>query len=186
MTEQGHAEGLEDIGTAVNGARGLSLLRQAEKERSEREKSLFLDVPSWDGSLIGEYRLIEKDQLRKLTERQLRRFRSGDRDTVQSDIELIVMACVGLYARDPESGDRVSIEDDFGIVTYDRIAKVLGKENEIKSNSDAVRYLTAEREENGVWEENTIAIGIHAQSISRWMRDPSKRSFDLEELLGEL
>ena len=186
MENEGHADNLMEIGTASNGARGLSLLRDAEQKRSEREKSLFLDIPSWDGSLIGEYRLIDKNELTKLAERQIRRFRQGDRDTLKNDIELIVLSCVGLYARDPESGDRVSIEDEFGIVKYDRIGKVLGKDEEIKSASDAVKYLTAEREENGVWEENSIAIGIHAQSISRWMRDPSKRTFDIEELLGEI
>lgn len=182
-----HSPDLAELGAGANGARGASLIRQAEQTRQKRENSLFLDIPSWDGALIGEYRIIDKIVLQKLTERQIRRFRSGDRDTVKNDIELILTACVGLWARDPESGDRVAIEDDVGIVKFDRIAQVLGKGEEIKSAIEAVKYLTAEvRREDGTWEENSMAIGIHSQSIGRWMRDPSKRSLDIEDLLGEL
>jgi hypothetical protein len=182
-----HAEGIDTIGTSVNGARAQSLLERAEQKRQERESSLFLDIPSWDGDLIGEYQIVPQQELNKVAERVARRVRSGDRDSAKGDIDLIVMANVGLYVRDPESGDRVPIEDEAGIVGFDRIAMVLGKEELIKSNADAVRYLTAERnDKNGTWIDNVVAIGIHAQSISRWMRDPSKRTIDLEELLGEL
>jgi hypothetical protein len=180
-----HVEGVESIGTAVNGARGLSLLKEAEKRREERERSLFLDIPSWEGDLIGEYRIVPSTELTRIAERQVRRARQGQVDAVKNDIDIITAANIGLYMRDPESGDRVPIEDDYGLVGFDRIATVLGKEEEIKSQADAVRYLTAERKDDGSWEENAVAIGLHAQSVSRWMRDPSKRALDLEEILGE-
>lgn len=170
----------------VNGAFGASLLQQADKKRAEREKNLFLDVPSWDGDVVAEYRVVPKSELKLIAERAIRRSKSEKREAVENDIDLIVTACVGLHARDPESGDRVAIEDEFGIVNYGRIASILGKDDEIKGTSDAVRYMMAERNENGTWEENIVAIGIHAQTVSRWMKDPSKRSFDLEELLGEI
>ena len=178
-----------EVGGSVNGARGVSLLKSAEQRRAQRERSLFLDIPSWDGALIGEYRLIDPDDLKRMQERQIRRARSsgGQIDTVANDIELIVLSCVGLYARDPENGDRVAIEDDAGIVNFGRIAPILGKEDIIRSNADAVRYLTAEgRQDDGTYIQNDIAISIHASSISRWMRDPSRRSLDIDALLGEL
>lgn len=179
---------LTELGAGANGARGRSLIQTADKARKSREKSLFLDIPSWDGALIGEYRVIDKNVLDRLTERQLRRVRSGGKiDATLNDIELILTACVGLWARDPESGDRVAIEDDGGIVGFDRIATVLGKEDSIKSAADAVRYLTAEvRNDDGTWQENSIAIGMHSNTISRYMRDPSKRNVDLDSILGEL
>ncbi|HEY7414424.1 MAG TPA: hypothetical protein VH593_04470, partial [Ktedonobacteraceae bacterium] len=87
--------------------------------------------------------------------------------------------------KDPETGERVPIEDEYGHVGYNRIAAVLGKEDELQSNSDVVRYLMSERNDDGSWTENIAAISIHANAISRWMRDPSKRGVDLDDLLGE-
>jgi hypothetical protein len=102
-----------------------------------------------------------------------------------NDITLIVASCVGLYARDPETGERVPIEDEAGHVKYDRICHVLGHD-EITSNREAVKYLMGERAEQGDgWVHNVVAVSIHADKISKWMQDPSKRTVDLEELLGE-
>jgi hypothetical protein len=171
---------------SVNGAIGASLLQQADKRRLERERNLFLDVPSWDGDLVAEYRVVPKEELRLIAERAMRRAKNKESRAIENDMDLLATANVGLHARDPESGDRVPIEDGYGIVTYGRIAPILGKEEEIKSNSDAIRYLMAERNNDGTWQENIVAIGIHAQSVSRWMRDPSKRGTSLEDMLGEL
>lgn len=181
---------LEDIGTSLDGAQSLSILRDAEQRRVEREHTLFLDVPSWDGELIAEYRVLPPDRLRKLAESVMRRSRlkNGDASPADNDIAVIVAASVGLYVLDPDSGQRVPVEDEFGHVGYDRIALVLGKEGEIKSNADAVRYLMAERAPDGEggWTENIMAMSLHAQSIARWMRDPSRQGVDFEALLGEL
>jgi hypothetical protein len=98
----------------------------------------------------------------------------------------ITTACVGLHVRNPDTGERIPLEDEYGHVGYDRIAHILGKDDEIKSQGEAVRYLMAERDEEGGWVENVMAMSLHAQSIARWMRDPSKQGIDLEELLGEL
>lgn len=178
---------LEGIGTAVHNAQGLSLLKEAEKRRQERERTLFLDVPSWDGDLIAEYRVLLKDEIVKLAEAALRRTRNGNRNEAASnDITVIAAACVGLYVKNPEDGERVPVEDEFGHVGYDRIAVVLGKDDEIKSRADAVRYLMGERTEDGGWTENIMAMSIHANTIGKWMRDPSRSNVDLEDLLGEL
>lgn len=181
---------MEGIGTALGNAQSLSLLKDAQRKRQARGHTLFLDVPSWDGDLICEYRVVDPDELRKVAERAFRRSRSNGQSpqAAEGDIDLIVTASVGLYAKDPETGKRVAIEDEFGHVGYNRIAKLLGKEDEIKSNSDAVRYLTGERsddDEEG-WVENVVAISLHSNAISNWMKDPSKQAVDLEALLGEL
>jgi hypothetical protein len=178
---------LEGVGTALQNAQGLSLLKEAEKRRQEREHTLFLDVPSWDGDLIAEYRVVPPDDIRRIAEAALRRSRNGNRSEVASnDVLVIATACVGLYVKNPENDERVPIEDDFGHVRYDRIAHVLGKQDEIKSSSEAIRYLMGERTKEGGWTENIMAISIHANAIGKWMRDPSRSDVDLDDILGEL
>jgi hypothetical protein len=177
---------LEEIGTALQNAQGVSLLKKAEERRQEREHTLFLDVPSWDGDLIAEYRVVLTDDMKKIAEAALRRSRNGSGQPAANDISVIAAACVGLYIKDPETGERVPIEDEYGHVGYDRIANVLGKQDELKSNSDAIRYVMGERTKDGGWVENITAISIHANTIGKWMRDPSKSNVDLEDLLGEL
>jgi len=177
---------LEGIGTSLDSAQGLSLLKEAERRRQQREHTLFLDVPSWNGDLIAEYRVVPPEELRKVAEAALRRSRNGGRlEPAANDIALISVACIGLYMKDPETDERIPIEDEHGHVGYNRIASVLGKEDEIKSNADAVRYLMAERSENGGWVENVMAMSLHANAIGRWLRDPSRSQADLNELLGE-
>lgn len=185
-----HAEGIDSIGEATGEARSLSLLSKAKEKRDKRENHLFLDVPSWDGTLIAEYEIIPEDELTKMGDTLSRKIRAGEWKRIDGDIELIVRACVGLWVRDPESGDRVMIEDEAGHVGFDRIIESLGVDGEtsekIKSNKDVVKYLTAERDEKtGGYVVNSVAIGMHAQSISRWMKDPSKRNIDIDDLLGE-
>lgn len=175
-----------EVGQATENARGVSLLRDAQKRRDARTKNLFLDIPTWDGLLCAEYEIIPKEELRVMGERAQRKIRAGEIDASVFDVDLIIRAGVGLYSRDPDTGDRVPIEDEFGLVGFDRIAIVLDKEAQIDSQQKAVRYLMAERgDDDDTWVENVIAISMHAKAISRWMRDPSKRSLDLDELLGE-
>ena len=187
--------GLPEPGEASELARGKSLLEQARAKRSKRESHLFIDVPSWDGDLVAEYRVLGSKELEVIAENAGRRIRSGEHDPVHSELDLIAKANVGLYTIDPESGDRVSLEDEHGLVGYNRIAQMLGIDNdpEIKPKVDsvvkAIKYLTGERKEDGEpgeWQENPTAITQHANRIGRWMRDPSKSGVNiLEEILGE-
>jgi hypothetical protein len=178
---------LPDVGGATRDAVADSILQQAAKKRQEREKTLFLDVPTWEGDLICEYEIIPKEELKIMAEKQQRLMRkSSNDDRLGFDLELIARASVGLYAIDPNSGDRVKIEDEFGHVGYDRIAAKLGVEEFVTSNSEAIRYLMGEPRDDGTWKDNVTAISRHASAIARWMKDPSRRGLDLEELLGEL
>ena len=179
----------EGVDTALEEAQSLTLLQDAAKRRQKREHTLFLDVPSWGGDMIAEYRVVPPDELRKVADAAMRRARqaNGQIKPAENDVQMIIAACVGLYLKHPETGERVPIEDQYGHVGYDRIAHVLGKDDVIKSNSEAVRYVMAERgTDDDEWVENVMAMSLHATTLGRWMRDPSKRGVDLEELLGEL
>lgn len=178
---------LPEVGEATQDAQSDNLLKRAEKKRAEREKNLFLDIPTWEGDLVCEYEIIPKAEIRIMAENQARLMRSTNKDDrIKFDLELIARAAVGLYAVDPASGDRVKVTDDFGHVGYDRIAAKLKVEDTVKSTFDAIRYLMGEAREDGTWEDNVIAVSRHAQAISRWMKDPSRRGMDLEDILGEL
>lgn len=186
MEITGNENQLESIGAALDNAQSTSLLKAAQKRRQERGRTLFLDVPGWDGDLIAEYRVVPPEELRRVAEMALRRNRNGGApEPVSNDISIIIAACVGLHTINPEDGERVPVEDEFGIVKFDRIAKLLGKEEEIKDNRTAVKYLMSERTEDGGWIENVLAISLHANTIGRWMKDPSKQVVDVDELLGE-
>jgi len=178
------------VDEALPGAQSLSILRKSAEKRRQRENHLFLDVPSWDGELIAEYRILPPDQLKEMVLRMastVQKQASNGSETIGSgDIQVISSACVGLCVRDPESGDRIPIMDEFGRVGYDRIGTFLDAPASIQSQAEMIKYVMSEKEEDGSYTVNVIAIGIHANSIAKWMRDPSKRSEDMEGVLGEL
>jgi hypothetical protein len=137
--------------------------------------------------MVAEYRVLGGKEIDQIAEQAARRMKSGNGDSLQSDIDLIARANLGLYMIDPESGDRVPLEDEYGVVGYNRVAVKLGMERELDSNAKVIKYLTGERKEDGSgWQENQTAITMHANSIARWMRDPSKTNRSLEDILGEL
>src|SRR5262245_42355770 len=180
---------LGGIDGSTDEARGLSLLRDAERKRSQRSTSLFLDIPTWDGLLVGEYRVQDPEKLRKMAQNMARAMRATNGKDMEpgiNDITTIIACNVGLYARDPDTGENVPIEDEAGHVGYDRICKVLGRD-EITSNREAVKYLMGERDEDDPtkWVHNVVAVSVHADKIAKWMRDPSRHGIDIEELLGE-
>jgi hypothetical protein len=179
---------IPEIGSAPSLAHSVSLLKAAEHRRDAREATLFLDVPSWNGELVCEYRVVARDEILAMTNRIQRMLRQGNGqgDPARGDFDLIAAAAVALYVIDPESGDRVPIEDDNGPVGYDRIAQVMGKEDQFSSQREVISYLMGTRTtSDGGWKENLLAVSIHANTIARWMSDPTRRSVDVESLLGE-
>src|SRR4051812_46786905 len=89
---------LEDLDTSLDGVQSLSLLKEAQRRRQERERTLFLDVPSWDGDMICEYRVVPPEELRRIAERTMRRVRNSHGDSGSTnDIDIIIAASVGLY-----------------------------------------------------------------------------------------
>jgi hypothetical protein len=179
---------IPEIGSAPSLARSVSILKGAEQRRNAREGTLFLDVPSWNGELICEYRVVSREEMLTLTNRiqRLMRQANGNPDPARGDFDLIIAACIALYVIDPETGERVPVEDEQGPVGYDRIAHVMGKDDEFKSQREVISYLMGTRTDaRGGWQENLLAVSIHANTIARWMSDPTRRSVDVEALLGE-
>jgi hypothetical protein len=174
----------EDLGlrpeSAAEEARGTSLLREAERRREQASANLFIEVPSWGGDLIAEYRVVERQRLEQLITKIQREQRNGSNSgqRTAADIDLLVEANVGLYAfdadaaaaADDEAAGRVPIADEMGTVTYGRIGPVLGRE--FRSVREAVLYLM---------KDNGVAISAHASVVARWMRDPSKTAATLME-----
>jgi hypothetical protein len=179
MTDLAHELGT-DTTSAAEEARGISLLRAAAKRREDTGDTLFLDVPTWGGDLVAEYRVIDRQRLETLITRIQREGRNGNSSSARTaaDIDLLVEAQVGLYAFDAESSlggsddqGRVPIADEAGTVTYGRIGPILNKE--FRSVREAVLYLM---------KDNGLAISAHAVVVARWMRDPSKTA---EQLMAQ-
>jgi hypothetical protein len=177
----------EEVPQVDTASAASTLLQKAQERRQKRESTLFLDVPTWDGDLIAEYRILGPDEMKAFSTKALARARNGA-EPGANDMALIAAMCVGLYVMDPDTSKREPITDEFGHVGYNRIASFLGKEHVIDSQAEAIKYLMSERDKNDPdkYVVNLIAINLHAASIQRWMRDTSKRSVDLEALLGEL
>ena len=172
---------LDETNTAQN------LIQQAQDRRAKRETHLFLDIPTWDGDLIGEYKILGPDAMKALAEASVARSRNNA-EPGSNDIAAIIAMHVGLHILDRETGKRVAITDEFGHVGFDRIAKFLGQEDILHSQADAIKYLTGDRDKDDPkkFTVNIVALMTHASTIQRWSRDPSKRTFSLEEILGEL
>jgi hypothetical protein len=172
---------IEETSQAVN------LLQKAQERRQKRETHLYLDVPTWDGDLIAEYRILDPDEMRLVADATAARIRQGNAEPGSNDMGLLNAMCVGLHVFDREDNKRVPILDEFGIVNYTRIAKFLGKDHILKTANDAIKYLMSERDpdDEDKYIVNLVAISLHANSVQRWMRDTSKRTVDLEALLGE-
>lgn len=181
--------GLPTPGESPELARSLSLLDRAKAKRAERETHLFLEVPSWDGDLVAEYRVLGSKELEVISDNVTRKIRAGEADQIRADLEVIAKSNVALHMVDPETGDRVTLEDEGGPIGYDRVALLFNMEDQLTSVFKTIQYLTGERKEDGApgeWQENPTAISQHANRIARWMRDPSKSGIGvLEELLGE-
>jgi hypothetical protein len=175
--------------TAVEEAKGISLLREAEQRRDEASDSLFLDVPSWGGDLVAEYRMVDRGRLEKMARRIMQEARNGNQSTARTaaDIDLILAANVGLYARDPDGdpdaqdGGRVPLLFDGSPSVYGNINEILHKDKYVNSARSAVMYLFAKpAEKDGPPGDAGVPISAHALTIARWMRDPSKTPAELE------
>jgi hypothetical protein len=164
-----------------------NLLQRAQERRQQRETHLYLDVPTWDGDLVAEYRILDPNEMKLVAEQAAARMRTNHLEPGENGIALIASMCVGLHVVDRETSERVPIMDEFGVVNYSRIAKFLGKSHILKTQSDAVKYLMSERDPDDPdkYIVNLVAITLHANAVQSWMRDTSKRTVDLEALLGE-
>lgn len=170
--------------TAAEEALGESLLRKAQKARHERDDVLYLDIPSWDGDIVGAYRVLDRTTMERLIRKITKESKNGNSSAnlrTKADIDLIVRACVGLYARNPDSDAEEGSHDDLVQLkvgdepaTYGSINELL-KSDQIRDTNSAVMYLFAK--DGG---DAGVAISAHALTIARYMQDPSKDPTDLE------
>jgi hypothetical protein len=185
--------GLEGVAgsdtTATEEAKGISLLREAEHRREESSDSLFLDVPSWGGDLVAEYRVVDRPRLEKMARKIMQEARGGTNSTARTaaDTDLILAANVGIYARDPDGdpdgpdGARVPLIVAGSTATYGTVNEILKKDQYIKSARSAVLYMFAKpQSKDGPPGDAGVAISAHALTVARWMRDPSKSPAELE------
>jgi hypothetical protein len=159
---------------AVEEAAGASLLKKAQQKRDDesRETALYLDIPSWGGDLVGKYKVQEQKELVKQARAVMSAAREGgnvDNVRLEADMNFILKANVGLYARDHskdpgESGHEDLIEVGSGISDC---GSILGKD--FRNSHEALLYLFAKDDA-----DPSVPITVHSQSIARWMRDPSK------------
>jgi hypothetical protein len=175
--------------TAVEEAKGISLLRGAAQRREKRVHAAFLDVPSWDGDLIAEYRVVNRPKLEQMARKISAESKGGNEANLRTgaDIDFIVEACVGLYALDPEGATeeerRVPLTDELGKIDYTRFGDVLlriaGEGRTVTHVPRTARevVLKAFAKDN---EDPTVPISAHAMVIARWMRDPSKAPTTME------
>src|SRR3954468_24834280 len=127
-------------------SRAANLLQKAQERRQKRETHLYLDVPTWDGDLVAEYRILDPDEMRMLADQTAARLRQGDAEPGSNDMDLLNAMCVGLHVFDREETKLEPIIDDFGIVNFTRIDKFLGKQHILKTAFDAIKYLMSERD----------------------------------------
>jgi hypothetical protein len=175
-------EARDALAMGAEEALGDSILSEAQKEREQAADQLFLDIPSWDGALVGCYRDVGRKSLQKLARKAISASRKGDDNSVlQTDIDLIWQANVGVYVHKADldestpgavrdrHNDRwlVPLTNDFGTVTFKMIGDKLGRD--FKGSTDTILYLFAK--DGG---DAGIPIGAHSTTIARWLKDPSK------------
>jgi hypothetical protein len=175
--------GLGDV-SAAEEARGVSLLRQASQRRDASSGVLYLDVPSWNGDMQAGYRVVDRSKLEALIRKSQQLARQGtnaSNQRIRADIDVILEANMGLYAYDASiAGDdedlrRVPIEDEFGLVTWDRFGEILKRIRPTTPDLKGSWQVVLEAFKHPKADSyNGVAVSAHAMTIARWMRDPSK------------
>lgn len=170
-------------GAALEEAADTSWIAQVKRERDARVEveTLKLGMPTWgtddNPDLVIEFKVIPRPELedfQRKSQRQIRK-RKGASDV---DIQFIAKACVGVYIRNPESGELVHMvdENDRAIRLDKRLARLLDlPEDGAGANSQTlILYLS---------KDNGIALGNLAIKVARWMTNTSA---EVEgEVLGE-
>lgn len=144
---------------AADIAKTKSVLERVKERRREQsdEDVLTLDIPSWDGALKANYKVIARSELEKI----LKRLAKGakDADATAGDIDFLIKACVGVIAYDEETGESEEVAAGYGL----QLAEVL--DHQAETAREVVLHLM---------KYNGIAIGAHAQRVALWMQDTSR------------
>lgn len=174
-------------GIAAEDASPESLLQKADKRRKQRSDHLFLDIPSWDGDLIGEYSPVARKVLEAMIRKSMQEAkRSGGASTdarVRADVDIIQRACCGLWIRDDDGEDSTTLHLAGGDTvqakqimangipaTFATVNQIIGKPD-INSSLEIILYLFGGDKPGG---DPGVPISAHAMVIARYMRDPSR------------
>lgn len=153
-----------------------SILGQISDERDRRlEKStVVIKLPSWDGALCAEYRVLPKKQVEKFGKR------SGKGD-IRGDMDFLARACVGVYAYMEEKDKLVPLrvggdtaDEDAPMIAFTaELLGMLGKSSLLDNVSATetpyvvIRHVFGKR-------DTDVAIATHAAKVFQWMTDTSQ------------
>jgi hypothetical protein len=137
-----------------------STLDRIKRRRDERlaDETLRLPLPTWNGDLVGVYRVIEAGQQKKL----IRQIERSD-GAMHANAKFLIAACIGIEMRDEEDNLK-PIEKDGLPVTFDQsLAAKL--DIDADSQTSVLLYICG---------SNPLAVGSHASDVMKWMQDTSK------------
>jgi hypothetical protein len=97
---------------AAEEAAGLSILRRAQERRKEQTDELDLDIPSWDGALVGHYQVVDRTTLQGDAQKILKRKGDQSQSAIESDIKFLLRATVAFSVRDPDDGKLIRLQDE--------------------------------------------------------------------------
>jgi hypothetical protein len=173
-------EVLEDEDISLNGddtALGVnveSILQRAQEERDEklRQLTLKLDIPSWDGVFVAEYKLLPRNLVESMQQR------SRSKKDINSEMDMIARACVNIWVRDPDSGRLIELDEDKPVRYTVDLLKVLGKTKLLEGKkSEKEPYITIRH----MFAGNELSIGAHAFQLITWMADPTSYTGEEED-----
>lgn len=143
-----------------------SLLGRLKAQREERlaDEHLDLPIPSWEGNLVGRYRVLRRDEMNRIWGGTRPGSRQPGQRNPNSDRDFIAAACQAILARD-EEGNLITLLEDSGVpMTYgEALAGQLGID--AQGAREVIGY---------VFGDNELAISAHGLKIFEWMQDTSR------------
>lgn len=150
--------------TAVEVARGSSLLQEIKDRREERlaDETLVLSIPTWGGELKAKYKVVPRVELDMVLRAQAKKAnqKSGSSD---ADMDFLSRACIAIIAS-PESDE---MEDAEGEVVASGFNEELGTLLGVEGLTSARKVISY------MFKGNGIAIATTAMKVAKWMQDTS-------------
>jgi len=162
---------LDEGAAPAEAPRSLADELEADRKSMASERvPLELELPGYGSKLVAKYRVLDGDELEKLSERQRKMSLSHDKKAVlKSMCDTIIAACVGFFTT--RDGDLVPLEDAM---------PELGVEGPIRYDRNLARALRIEMDENptarsilvdafGNGENVELLILAHYRDLDQWM-----------------
>lgn len=146
------------------------LLTNLAQEREVRVQDIHLDlpVPTWNGTLIARYNVLDRSVVEKF---------SGKKRTLTMDQDFVLQSVRELYAYDPDQTvtdamrkdddpDFVRVEsEDGGPITFtSALAAKIGADG-VEKGRDVLMFCV---------KDNAIAVGGLAGTLVRWMQNTDR------------